>query len=210
MPKRSSKSSLTSHAPHSHKKNVKSSSNGVVRIISGKWRGRKLPVKDLQGLRPTTDRVKETLFNWLAQDVYQSRCLDVFSGSGSLGFEALSRQAEHVTFLEFNSHAAQQIKDNVATLQVDNASVVCTDARQFLSNQGQAFDLVFIDPPFRQNLLNEIIDLLEANAWLAPKAVIYVEAEKEFGQPVTPSSWQLRKEQVAGQVCFRLYEREVV
>ncbi|MDD1781998.1 16S rRNA (guanine(966)-N(2))-methyltransferase RsmD [Enterovibrio sp. ZSDZ35] len=182
--------------------------SGFVRIISGKWRGRKLPVKNVEGLRPTTDRVKETVFNWLAADLYDAKCLDVFAGSGGLGLEALSRQAEHVTLLELDKGAAAQINQNLSALKAENATVKNVDALQFLSQTGQAFDVVFIDPPFRKELLNDAIDKLEKNGWLSANALIYIEAEKEFGLPVVPNHWDMVKEKHAGQVSFRLYQRE--
>ncbi len=188
------------------KMKASSSANGSVRIISGMWRGRKLPVKDLEGLRPTTDRVKETLFNWLAPYLYQAKCLDVFAGSGSLGLEALSRQAQFVTFLELNTDAAAQIKTNLTTLKADNAKVEKTDALSFLTTASQSYDIIFIDPPFRHDLTNKIISLLDANHWLAENALIYIETEKEFGLPKTPANWHLLKEKQAGQVSFRLYQ----
>ncbi|EOD81793.1 16S rRNA (guanine(966)-N(2))-methyltransferase [Grimontia indica] len=182
--------------------------SGFVRIIAGKWRGRKLPVKNVEGLRPTTDRVKETVFNWLAADLYEARCLDVFAGSGGLGLEALSRQAEQVTLLELDKGAATQISQNLNTLKADNATVHNTDALSYLSNKGQPFDVVFIDPPFRKDLLSDIISKLEQNGWLSHNALIYIEAEKELGQPVVPTHWDMIKEKHAGQVSFRLYQRE--
>ncbi|KKD61519.1 16S rRNA methyltransferase [Grimontia sp. AD028] len=182
--------------------------SGFVRIIAGKWRGRKLPVKNVEGLRPTTDRVKETVFNWLAADLYEARCLDVFAGSGGLGLEALSRQAEQVTLLELDKGAATQISQNLNTLKADNATVHNTDALSYLSNKGQPFDVVFIDPPFRKDLLSDVISKLEQNGWLSHNALIYIEAEKELGQPVVPTHWDMIKEKHAGQVSFRLYQRE--
>lgn len=186
---------------------------GFVRIIAGKWRGRKLPVKNVEGLRPTTDSVKETLFNWLCGDVYQAKCLDVFAGSGSLGLEALSRQAEHVTFLELDKGAATQIQQNILTLGIENAALHNTDALTFLSRQdksssNQTFDLVFIDPPFRKDLLCDVISHLEDKNWLCDHALIYIEAEKELGTPDVPVNWEIYKEKHAGQVSFRLYKRE--
>ncbi|EAR55834.1 hypothetical protein SKA34_16735 [Photobacterium sp. SKA34] len=181
---------------------------GFVRIISGQWRGRKLPVHDVEGLRPTTDRVKETLFNWLAQDIYQSKCLDLFAGSGGLSFEALSRGAESVTMLELDKKAANQLEQNLKTVGAKNATVVNGDSLTFLSQQGRAHDLVFIDPPFRKDLIQDVIAALENNGWLAPHAMIYIEAEKELGNLITPSHWHLYREKTAGQVCYRLFARE--
>ncbi|MGF1713566.1 16S rRNA (guanine(966)-N(2))-methyltransferase RsmD [Photobacterium chitinilyticum] len=181
---------------------------GFVRIISGRWRGRKLPVHDVEGLRPTTDRVKETVFNWLAQDIHEANCLDLFTGSGSLSFEALSRGAQNVTMLELDKKAAEQLEKNRLTVGADNAHIHNTDSLTFLNKQGTPYDIVFIDPPFRKNLLQDVINLLETNGWLAPHAIIYIEAEKELGDPETPIHWHLHKEKTAGQVCYRLFERE--
>ncbi len=181
--------------------------SGFVRIISGKWRGRKLPVHDSEGLRPTTDRVKETLFNWLAADLHEARCLDLFAGSGSLGFEALSRFASHVDMIELDKVAASQLQSNISTLQVDNIQVHNTNALQFLDGPAKPYDIVFIDPPFRQNLIPLCIEKLAQNGWLSPHAMIYIEAEKEFGEPNVPETWQLHREKCAGQLAYRLYEK---
>ncbi|KXI24064.1 16S rRNA (guanine(966)-N(2))-methyltransferase RsmD [Photobacterium sanguinicancri] len=181
---------------------------GFVRIISGRWRGRKLPVHDVEGLRPTTDRVKETVFNWLAQDLYQAKCLDLFAGSGGLGFEALSRGADSLTLLELDSKAANQIKQNLATIGAENATLHNTDALKFLAQAGTPHDVVFIDPPFRKDLIASVIELLENNGWLTPQAMIYIETEKELGDLPTPAHWHLHREKIAGQVSYRLFERE--
>ncbi|EKO3378702.1 16S rRNA (guanine(966)-N(2))-methyltransferase RsmD [Vibrio fluvialis] len=181
--------------------------SGQVRIISGLWRGRKLPVHDAEGLRPTTDRVKETLFNWLAQDIPHAKCLDLFAGSGGLGFESASRQADKVTMLEMNPQAFAQIKTNIAALKASNIEAVNTDTLAYLKQPGQAYDVVFIDPPFRQGLLQETVQLLEQNGWLAANAMIYIESEKELPLTELPESWQLYREKLAGQVCYRLFER---
>ncbi|EMX0223734.1 TPA: 16S rRNA (guanine(966)-N(2))-methyltransferase RsmD [Vibrio fluvialis] len=181
--------------------------SGQVRIISGLWRGRKLPVHDAEGLRPTTDRVKETLFNWLAQDIPHARCLDLFAGSGGLGFESASRQADKVTMLEMNPQAFAQLKTNIAALKASNIEAVNTDTLAYLKQPGQAYDVVFIDPPFRQGLLQETVLLLEQNGWLAANAMIYIESEKELPLTELPESWQLYREKIAGQVCYRLFER---
>lgn len=191
-----------------HKKPATNANSlGQVRIISGLWRGRKLPVHDAQGLRPTTDRVKETLFNWIAQDIPQSRCLDVFAGSGGLGFEAASRQASQVTMLEMNRQVCQQLSKNVTALKAENIDIHNIDSLAYLDKAGEAYDVVFIDPPFRQGLLEEVIHRLEDNHWLTPQALIYIETEKELVLPIMPNHWQLLKEKQAGQVSYRLFER---
>ena len=183
--------------------------SGTIRLISGQWRGRKLPVHDVEGLRPTTDRVKETLFNWLATDVRHSRCLDVFAGSGSLGFEALSRYASYVMMIEQEPKAARQLQQNLQTLQCTQAQVVCRDALQVLQQPcTEPFELVFLDPPFRKELLSQVIPLLEQQGWLADSALISLERENEGTPPVIPANWQLLKDKQAGQVCYQLYLRE--
>lgn len=185
----------------------KKPSGGFVRIISGSWRGRKLPVHDLEGLRPTIDRVKETLFNWLAQDIPNSTCLDVFAGSGGLGFEAASRQAKLVTLLEMNQKAAKQLEMNAKEVKADNIKVVNTDALTYLRQPGTPFDLVFLDPPFRKGLLAETVQLLENNGWLTENAIIYVETEKELQLEGMPENWALFRDKTTGQSSYRLFER---
>lgn len=182
---------------------------GQIRIIGGQWRGRKLPVPDSPGLRPTTDRVRETLFNWLAPSMVDARCLDCFAGSGALGLEALSRYAASATLLEMDRSVSQQLQQNLTTLKATNAKVVNTNALAFLAQKGTPHEVVFIDPPFRKGLLEETLTLLENNGWLADDALIYVESEVENGLPPVPVNWDLHREQVAGQVAYRLYHREV-
>lgn len=184
------------------------SGSGQIRIIGGQWRGRKLPVPDSPGLRPTTDRVRETLFNWLAPYMVDARCLDCFAGSGALGLEALSRYAGSATLLEMERHVAQQLQKNLATLNASNAKVVNTNSLTFLAQPGIPHDVVFIDPPFRKGLLEETLALLETNNWLADDALIYVESEVEHGLPPVPAHWDLHREKVAGQVAYRLYHRK--
>ncbi|ATA25765.1 16S rRNA (guanine(966)-N(2))-methyltransferase RsmD [Brenneria goodwinii] len=189
------------------KKNA-SSAAGQIRIIGGQWRGRKLPVPDSPGLRPTTDRVRETLFNWLAPVIQQSRCLDCFAGSGALGLEALSRYAAHATLLERERGVAQQLTQNLMLLRAENARVVNIDTLQWLAQTGEPFDVVFLDPPFRKDLLNNTLSLLEQQGWLAPDAWIYVETEAENVQLIIPDNWRLHREKIAGQVAYRLYIRQ--
>lgn len=180
---------------------------GQIRIIGGQWRGRKLPVPDSPGLRPTTDRVRETLFNWLAPSMVDARCLDCFAGSGALGLEALSRYAASATLLEMDRSVSQQLQQNLATLKATNAKVVNTNSLAFLAQPGTPHDVVFVDPPFRKGLLEETLALLENNGWLANGAQIYVESEVENGLPPVPAHWDLHREKVAGQVAYRLYHR---
>jgi len=181
--------------------------SGQIRIIGGQWRGRKLPVPDSPGLRPTTDRVRETLFNWLAPSMVNARCLDCFAGSGALGLEALSRYAGASTLIEMERGVAQQLQQNLATLKAANAKVVNTNTLTFLNQSGTPHDIVFVDPPFRKGLLDDTLRLLEVNGWLANDALIYVESEVENGLPQVPVHWELHREKVAGQVAYRLYHR---
>ncbi len=181
---------------------------GQIRIIGGQWRGRKLPVPDSPGLRPTTDRVRETLFNWLAPSMVDARCLDCFAGSGALGIEALSRYAASATLLEMDRNVAQQLQQNLVTLKAAHARVVNTNSLTFLAQAGTPHDVVFVDPPFRKGLLEETLMLLENNGWLANDALIYVESEVENGLPPVPAHWDLHREKVAGQVAYRLYHRQ--
>lgn len=189
-------------------KKTHSTGSGQIRIIGGQWRGRKLPVPDSPGLRPTTDRVRETLFNWLAPDIVDARCLDCFAGSGALGLEALSRYAASATLLEMDRTVARQLQANLATLKASQGTVVNTNTLNFLAQAGQPHTVVFVDPPFRKGLLEDTLRLLEQQGWLAENALIYVESEVENGTPLTPASWSLHREKVAGQVAYRLYRRE--
>ncbi|OBW90940.1 16S rRNA methyltransferase [Gallibacterium genomosp. 3] len=183
---------------------------GDVRIIAGLWRGRKLPVLLSQGLRPTSDRVRETLFNWLMNDIVDARCLDCFAGSGALGFESLSRQAKSVTMLEKSSVIAKQLQQNLQQLKAQNGEVICTDTLRFLREQTVTapFDIVFLDPPFHQDLLVETITLLESRSWLAQNALIYLECEKTLNEIEIPQTWQLLKEKFTQQVAYRLYQKQ--
>ena len=150
------------------------SGSGQIRIIGGQWRGRKLPVPDSPGLRPTTDRVRETLFNWLAPVIVDAQCLDCFAGSGALGLEALSRYAAGATLIEMDRAVSQQLIKNLATLKAGNARVVNSNAMSFLAQKGTPHNIVFVDPPFRRGLLEETINLLEDNGWLADEALINI------------------------------------
>jgi 16S rRNA (guanine966-N2)-methyltransferase len=191
-------------------KAISKSTDGFIRVISGQFRGRKLPVKDVQGLRPTTDRIKETVFNWLMQDTRDASVLDCFAGSGGLGFEALSRFASNATFLELDPSAAKQLEQNISTLKLINAQVKHTNSLSFLEqkNINTPFDLVFVDPPFRKNLAQTSCNLLEINNWLNEDALIYVEVESDLNTFNTPTNWLLIKEKKSGQVFSRLYRRQ--
>ncbi|WP_392567029.1 16S rRNA (guanine(966)-N(2))-methyltransferase RsmD [Utexia brackfieldae] len=180
---------------------------GEIRIIAGRWRGRKLPVLSSQGLRPTTDRSKETLFNWLAPYLDGSNCLDCFSGSGSLGFEAVSRGARQAILLEKERAAASQLMANQQKLAAEQMSIIQTDSLTWLAKPASMqFDLVFIDPPFGLGLVPQTIALLSEYGWLAPAAWIYIETEQHHAPLNLPISWQRHRQKQAGQVCSRLFQ----
>ena len=194
--------------PNSKPQKQTSKAMGEVRVIAGLWRGRKLSVLNAEGLRPTTDRVKETLFNWLMMEVANARCLDCFAGSGSLGIEALSRQAQAVVFLEKFANAAQQLKKNLASLKTDKGTVINTDTLTYLSqkNSTEPFEIIFIDPPFHHNFVPQVLTLLQQNNWLAENALIYVETEKNHPPLLLAKNWQVIKEKSAGMVTSRLIQ----
>lgn len=178
---------------------------GELRIIGGDFRGRKLPVLDAEGLRPTSDRVRETVFNWLQFDIAGAHCLDVFAGSGALSFEAISRGAKSVTLLELNTANAQQLKNNAATLKAQQANICQTDSLQWLQQPAQqVFDVVFLDPPFHKGMMQEAVDLLFKNGYIAEHSLIYVEQEKGLEWPTLANGWELKKDKKTSQVQFGL------
>ncbi|CAD6512652.1 16S rRNA (guanine(966)-N(2))-methyltransferase RsmD [Candidatus Profftia tarda] len=189
------------------KKRYVSQNSRKIRIISGLWRGRKFSTPDMPGLRPTKDRIRETLFNWLAPVIKGTRCLDCFAGSGSLGFEALSRHAAHATLLEYNHIIAAQLKKNVALINTDKVTVQHTDALKWLLCPGIPYHVAFLDPPFRKGLLPETVMLLENNGWLTEHAYIYVESETENSPKNIPLHWNVYRKKVSGQVSYSLYKR---
>ncbi|PRY63098.1 16S rRNA m(2)G-966 methyltransferase [Vreelandella songnenensis] len=180
---------------------------GKLRIIGGDYRRRQLPVLDRPGLRPTPDRVRETLFNWLGQALYGQRVLDLFAGTGALGIEALSRGAAQVDFVERDSSVAAYITQNLATLGAARGQVAPRDALAFLEQGASPYDLVFLDPPFHQALAEPCCNALEAKGWLAPDAMIYLETERSL-TPRVPANWQLHRETQAGESTARLYRRQ--
>jgi 16S rRNA (guanine966-N2)-methyltransferase len=172
-----------------------------LRIIGGQWRSRRLRFPAVDGLRPTMDRVRETVFNWLQYDVEGARALDAFAGSGALGFEALSRGAKEVIFLEKHPNAALQLRENLEILQARNAQVWAGDALLWLQQNPEPFDLVFLDPPFGKDLLQPAINAL----CLLPGALVYIEHEVRL-QPLFPANWQEIKHKETKEFCFRLFE----
>lgn len=177
---------------------------GSLRIIGGQWRGRRLPVPDRTGLRPTSDRVRETLFNWLAPVLPGARCLDLFAGTGALGFEAASRGAGEVLMIERDRMAAAGLRANRNLLAASQVSVQQADALQWLRRGGSALDIVFLDPPFAQNLLAPALHALGEHAWLKPSTLIYLELARDQDMPVLPRGWVLSRDKTAGQVRYAL------
>lgn len=177
-----------------------------LRIIGGQWRGRKLNFPTVDGLRPTPDRVRETLFNWLAPVIVDAHCLDLFSGSGALGFEALSRGAAHVDFVDTSNLVTQQLKLNLQTLQCNNASIHNSQALPWLQQPQQCYDLIFLDPPFGKNLAGDCIDAIHSQQWLKENSWVYLETSSHEPLPNIPHHWQLHREKIAGQVCYRLFK----
>ncbi len=171
-----------------------------MRIIGGQWRGRRIRFPSAAELRPTPDRVRETLFNWLQGVVGDARGLDLFAGSGALGFEALSRGAREVVLVERDPRVAAALRETVATLGTEHAAVVTADAFRYLDGPPRPFDLVFLDPPFAQGRLAELCTLLEHGGWLAPRAYVYLEGAARDGMPTLPASWEAARETRAGEV----------
>jgi 16S rRNA (guanine966-N2)-methyltransferase len=184
--------------------------NNQLRIIGGQFRGRRLPFVEQPGLRPTPDRVRETLFNWLAPVICGARCLDAFAGSGALGFEARSRGSGEVVLLERAAPAAQQLLANAQTLGISNEmNIVQTDALQWLAGAGRPFDVVFLDPPYSAELLAPAIEKLANNGWLAAGARVYLETASSSDFPTLPTGWELIRDKTAGQVRYGLVVVEI-
>jgi 16S rRNA (guanine966-N2)-methyltransferase len=184
--------------------------DGVLRIIGGQWRGRKLRFPALPGLRPSPDRVRETLFNWLAPTLAGSHCLDLFAGSGALGLEALSRGASTCYLVDSAAAACRRIEQHLTLLECAHGRVVNADCLRWLQQRSAAlppFDVVFLDPPFRQGLLDDCCALLERNGWLSADALIYIEAAADETPPALPSNWLPHRDKRAGQVAYRLFRR---
>ncbi len=184
----------------------------LLRIVGGAWRGRRLRFADTTAIRPTPDRVRETLFNWLGGRVVGARCLDLFAGSGALGLEALSRGAARVEFIEQDGTAARELGRLLQAWGAHNAAVRRGDALRILerpSAEGrrEPFDLVFVDPPFAAGLIASAAERLESGDWLAERAQIYVECAARDGPPPVPERWTLLKSKRAGEVGYHLFER---
>lgn len=180
--------------------------NNRLRIIGGQWRGRKLPFSDADGLRPTPDRVRETLFNWLAAYTTGARCLDMFAGTGALGIEAASRGAESVVLFDSNRQSVAQIRENIKLLQAGNIMVENRDALQGETAPSQApFDIVFLDPPYHRDLLASAVSFLCDTGYLADDAWVYMECARDESIPPLPGNWHPHRSGRAGQVAYSLF-----
>jgi 16S rRNA (guanine966-N2)-methyltransferase len=188
---------VTAHTARSH--------GNSVRIIGGAWRGRRVAFPDLPGLRPTPDRVRETLFNWLQHSLAGATCLDLFAGSGALGLEALSRGAQQVVFVEQAQAAARNLQEQLTRLKgAANAKIIEMGAARYLRGAPRVFDIVFMDPPFGQDALAEHVPQLAAAGWVAEGSLVYLENERAAGLPRLPSHWEVLKSKSAGEVGYHL------
>jgi 16S rRNA (guanine966-N2)-methyltransferase len=183
------------------------SSHSQLRIIGGAWRGRKVEFAAVPGLRPTPNRVRETLFNWLMPVLREAACLDLFAGSGVLGLEAVSRGAASCVLVERDARAVAMLRAQVSRLAAGQVEVVAADALQWLAGASRPFDIVFLDPPFHSALLQDCVDRLEQRGWLAASAWIYIESEAGTELQLPPH-WQWYRDKRAGQVSYRLARRE--
>jgi 16S rRNA (guanine966-N2)-methyltransferase len=177
-----------------------------LRIIAGAWRGRKLVFAPAAGLRPTPDRVRETLFNWLGLSVHGARCLDLFAGSGALGLEAASRGAATVVLVEADPLVVRTLQEQVVVLDARQVRIEQATCERYLQGPAEPFDLVFLDPPYRQGVLTGCMELLEQRGWLAPAAWIYLEAERGL-EPALPANWEPYRSKTTGQVGYHLVRR---
>jgi len=183
-------------------------SQNSLRIIGGEWRGRKLNFAKVDAIRPTPDRVRETLFNWLAPMIRNAHCLDLFSGSGALGFETLSRGAKAVVMCDTNPQIISNLKDNAALLKTTKGTFLQTDAISFLNRNTQKFDLVFLDPPFDSEILKTCFDTLAKQDCLNDDAMIYVETHSKTDLPEIPENWLLHRSKKSGGVAYSLFISE--
>lgn len=193
------------------RKNTSPSTNNV-RIIGGANRGRKIPIADLPGLRPTGDRLRETLFNWLAPYIEGAQVLDAYAGSGALAFEALSRGASRALLLDNSNIATSQLKQSAALLNAD-AEIRCQDTLHFLksttdsgSRSDSVFDIVFLDPPFGDSLMQGAADALAQSTLLSPRALVYIEQARSQPNISAPANWNLHREKTLGEVSCQLYQ----
>ncbi len=183
-----------------------------IRIIGGDLRSRKIEFPTITGLRPTSDRVRETLFNWIQMDISGNNCLDLFSGSGALGIESLSRGASSVTFVEENQIAAKSIQENLNRLHLSEGEVVCSDALKWIDNQKSSatkYDVVFLDPPFSSNMMAIACQHLSNNSLLNKACKIYTETSIDPDKIIFPQGWRRLKKKEDGQVFFSMFITDI-
>ena len=200
MPRKNGKSKLQSS----------SNSTNQLRIIGGHWRGRKLSFPSQKGLRPTSDRIRETLFNWLGQNLSGFHAIDLFAGSGALGFEALSRGAESVVFVEVASEPCHHLSKSIELLnpaEIDaKATVHQQTAQVFLQSASKhSSNLLFLDPPFSENIHNQTIEMILESELLTPEALIYIESPREMLLDI-PHSWRVFRKKTTGNLCYQILE----
>lgn len=186
------------------RKTQKQPLHNQVRIIAGVWRGRKLSFPNLKNLRPTPNRVRETLFNWMTKTIEGTNCLDLFAGSGALGFEALSRGAAKVIFVDSEPEIIANLHANKQMLKAENIEIYNINAKQYLSQTKEQFDIVFLDPPFQQQMIPTYCQLLAKNNLLKPNAYVYIETNTALLPNDLPQNWQIIKQKRAGQVWYYL------
>ncbi len=180
---------------------------GRLRIVAGNWRSRLLDIADVEGLRPTGERIRETLFNWLAPTIDGAHCLDLYAGTGALGLEALSRGALSVVFVEKSAIAARQLETNIKLLDANGAGVLNQDAKAFLKSEpGQRFDVVFLDPPFALDAVEETCRLLADTGHLADDALVYIEDDRARVVAPLPEGWRELRNKTTGNVRYRLVQ----
>jgi 16S rRNA (guanine(966)-N(2))-methyltransferase RsmD len=177
----------------------KTSATNQVRINAGVWRSRLLKFPDVEGLRPTPERVRITVFNWLGQDLTSKTCLDLFTGTGAFGFEALSRNAKNVVMIENSNLAFKSLIQNQRLLKAENCQIFAQDALVFLSQNTQKFDVIFCDPPYNKNWLDKLLPIL--NQHVSENGMVYVEAEYEIENS---AQWTILKKNKAGNVYYHL------
>ncbi|MGB5180219.1 MAG: 16S rRNA (guanine(966)-N(2))-methyltransferase RsmD [Gammaproteobacteria bacterium] len=177
-----------------------------VRIIAGCWRGRKLSFAPVAGVRPTPDRVRETLFNWLSPVIRDARCLDLYAGSGALGIEAASRGASRVVLVDSDPQVVKRLREQLQLFGAAQIEVVQSTVEAWLASPAEPFDIVFLDPPFRRDLLPACLQALERGGWLAADARVYIEGESDL-QLQLPGNWELTRSKRAGQVGYHLARR---
>ena len=179
-----------------------------VRIIGGKWRSRNVTFPEVPDLRPTADHIRETVFNWLLTYVAGANCLDLFAGSGALGFEALSRGAAHVTFIDRSDQVIDVLKKNAAILEAINVEFIRAECPSDIpSLKNIPFDIVFLDPPFRQGLIRKVGGWLERMQIMSKEALIYVEVEKDLKSLPVPENWKVYRRKETGSLSYNLFSR---